>query len=147
MTRKTRRYSELILLPTFDERFGYLSIGGKVGIETFGGDRVFNQMFYTSSEWLAFRDKIITRDMGCDLGCLDHEIPNGVPITIHHLVPLVMDDIKYASEYLLNPEYAITTTHQTHMAIHYGNKDYLERFTVVERKPNDTCPWRSINAK
>lgn len=142
MTRQMRRYSELIQLPTFEERFKYLSVGGTVGLATFGGDRVFNQMFYTSGEWLAFRNKIITRDLGCDLGCTDHEIPNGTTIVIHHLVPLTIDDIKQSSEFLLNPEYAITTTDATHKAIHYGNESYLDRFKIIERKPNDTCPWR-----
>lgn len=144
MIRQMRRYSELVLLPTFEERFKYLSVGGTIGVQTFGGDRIFNQQFYTSPEWRSFRNKIITRDLGCDLGCPDHEIPNGTLIVVHHLVPLTMDDLKDHTQYLLNPEYAITTTSETHKAIHYGDSTYLDRFKLVERAPNDTCPWKVV---
>lgn len=139
----TRRYSELILLPTFEERYEYLRLDGDVGKETFGVDRIFNQMFYTSKEWRKFRDKIIVRDNGCDLGVEGYEIPNGVPIYIHHLIPITIEDIKLRTELLLNPEYAISTIFETHQAIHYGNDNLLPRATIIERSPNDTCPWRN----
>ena len=142
MERQLKKYSDILLLPTFDERFKYLALHGHIGIATFGGDRIFNQMFYTSSEWKRFRNDIILRDNGCDLGCIDHPIPDGQSIVIHHLVPLTIEDLDNATEYLLNPEYVITTTHSTHMAIHYGDDSYLDSFKVVERTPNDTCPWR-----
>lgn len=134
-----RTYSELITLPTFEERFRYLKLDGKVGKETFGSDRYFNQAFYTSKKWRDVRNRIIVRDNGCDLGMSDREIANN--ILIHHMNPIVLDDIVNQSDYLLNPEYLICTMKTTHNAIHYGDESLL--FTVpVERKPNDTCPWR-----
>lgn len=134
-----RTYSELIKLHTFEERFRYLQLHGAVGIDTFGFDRVFNQMFYTSREWKRVRDIVIARDNGCDLGIEGREIYGRV--LIHHLNPISLEDIESASEYLLNPEYLITTTHSTHNAIHYGDESKL--FTgPIERKKNDTCPWK-----
>lgn len=134
-----KTYSELITLPTFEERFRYLKLDGMVGQDTFGFDRIFNQMFYHSREWKRVRDIVIARDLGCDLGIEDREI-FGRPI-IHHLNPISIDDIKLATEYLLNPEYLITTTHATHNAIHYGDESLLVT-APIERTKNDTCPWR-----
>lgn len=142
MIRQIRRYSELIQIPTFEERFKYLSVGGTVGVETFGGDRLFNQAFYTSQEWKNFRDYIITRDGGCDLAHPDHLVPPGIRLTVHHLVPLLMEDLKEHSGYLLNPEYAVTTIEATHKAIHYGDDSYLTRYTFAVRSPNDQAPWK-----
>lgn len=143
MTMSTiiRTYSELISLPTFEERYEYLRLGGKVGEETFGFDRYLNQMFYKSDEWLSIRDEVIIRDCGCDLAMPDREIPKGVRILVHHMNPLTTEDILRRSEYLLNPEYLICTIKNTHDAIHYGDRSLL--FTVpIERSRNDTCPWR-----
>ena len=134
-----KTYSELITLPTFEERFRYLKLDGMVGQDTFGFDRIFNQMFYHSREWKRVRDIVIARDLGCDLGIEDREI-FGRPI-IHHLNPISIDDIKLATEYLLNPEYLITTTHATHNAIHYGDESLLVT-APIERTKNDTCPWK-----
>lgn len=134
-----RTYSELILLPTFEERYEYLRLGGKVGEETFGFDRYLNQLFYKSDEWLAVRDEVIIRDLGCDLGMLDREIRSR--ILIHHMNPITKDDILQRSEFLLNPEYLITTTKNTHDAIHYGDESLLIK-APVERRKYDTCPWR-----
>lgn len=134
-----RTYSELVKLHTFEERFRYLQLHGAVGVDTFGFDRVFNQMFYTSREWNRVRDIVIARDNGCDLGIEGREIYGR--ILIHHLNPISLEDIENATEYLLNPEYLITTTHNTHNAIHYGDESKL--FTgPIERKKNDTCPWK-----
>lgn len=134
-----RRYSELIRIPTFEERYEYLRLGGRVGKETFGFDRYINQMFYKDPEWLAIRDDIIIRDNGCDLGIRGHEIY--FRIMIHHMNPINKNDILNRTEFLLNPEYLISTIKNTHDAIHYGNKDLL--ITVpIERSRNDTCPWR-----
>lgn len=135
----SRRYSELILLPTFAERFKYLNLSGIVGEETFGSKRYFNQQFYTSKEWIDFRRSIILRDHGCDLGVDGHDIFG--PIHIHHLEPLTIDDVIEHSELLMDPENVICTSGFTHKAIHYGNEDYLMSF-LVERTPNDQCPWR-----
>ena len=136
-----RTYSELIKIPTFKERFEYLKIGGKVGEETFGFDRYLNQIFYKSKEWLEIRNYVITRDMGCDLGHSDHEIIDN-RIIIHHMNPITKEDILNRSEFLLNPEYLITTTKFTHDAIHYGDDNLLRIEEPVERFKNDTCPWR-----
>ena len=134
-----KTYSELILLPTFEERFEYLRLNGAVGKDTFGYDRYLNQAFYTSYEWKKIRDQIIIRDNGCDLGIPGREI--GRRIYIHHINPLRKDDIVSHSEYLRNPEFLICTSFKTHNAIHYGDINLLPR-DPVERKPNDTCPWR-----
>lgn len=134
-----KTYSELITLPTFEERYEYLRIGGKVGEETFGFDRYLNQSFYKSDEWLAVRDEVIIRDSGCDLAMLDREIHGR--IIVHHMNPLRMEDIVHRSRYLLDPEYLITTVKNTHDAIHYGDRSLLLA-DPIERTINDTCPWR-----
>lgn len=134
-----KRYSELITLPTFEERYEYLRLNGSVGKETFGFDRIFNQKFYTSYEWRRIRDQIIVRDNGCDLGMDGYKIYG--PIYIHHMNPIMLDDIKNASDILLNPEYLISVTHATHNAIHYGDESLIIK-APIERRPNDTCPWR-----
>lgn len=137
---KIRTYKELSRLLTFEERFEYLRLDGQVGKDTFGFDRIFNQQFYRSREWKALRDFVIIRDNGCDLGIDGHEI-QAQNILIHHINPITLDDISTRSELLLNPEYLISTTHNTHNAIHYGDKSLLVT-GPVERSRNDTCPWR-----
>ena len=134
-----RTYSELITLPTFEERFEYLRLDGKVGEETFGFDRYINQAFYKSDEWLAVRDAVIIRDLGCDLGIAGREIHSR--ILVHHMNPIRVEDIVNRSEYLLNPEYLICTVKRTHDAIHYGDSGLLITMPI-ERTKNDTCPWR-----
>lgn len=141
MTKKMsiRTYSELVTLPTFEERFKYLQLNGQVGKDTFGFDRYINQNFYHSLEWKRVRDKVILRDNGCDLGVEGYEIHGR--ILIHHMNPITTRDIESMSEYLLNPEYLISTVHNTHNAIHYGDESLL--ITVpIERTKNDTCPWK-----
>lgn len=133
-------YSELVLLPTFEERFRYLRLDGVVGQETFGFDRYMNQYFYRSKEWRRVRDIVIARDAGCDLGIAGHEIFGRV--LIHHMNPIRPEDIRGRSDILLNPEYLITTVHETHQAIHYGDENLL--ITVpIPRARNDTCPWKT----
>ena len=134
-----RTYSELITLPTFEERYRYLQLKGSVGEETFGFDRYINQKFYNSQEWKNTRDYIIVRDQGCDLGIEGYEIHGR--IYIHHMNPVLLKDMMYRTEYLTNPEYLITTTHSTHNAIHYGDENLLIK-TPISRSKNDTCPWR-----
>lgn len=144
MTRMTKRiiktYSELSRLTTFEDRFNYLKLKGQVGKDTFGFDRIFNQRFYKSREWQAVRDFVIIRDNGCDLGIEGREI-YGRNIIIHHINPISLDDIEKHSEFLLDPEYLITTVHNTHNAIHYGDIDLLIT-APIERSRNDTCPWK-----
>lgn len=134
-----RTYSELMSLPTFEERYRYLRIGGKVGEDTFGFDRYLNQIFYKSKEWEKVRDKVIVRDCGCDLGMLDREI--GDRIYVHHMNPIRKEDILLRSDYILNPEYLICTSKLTHDAIHYGDESMLIT-APIERRKNDTCPWK-----
>ena len=137
-----RTYSELITLPTFEERYQYLKLGGRVGETTFGFDRYLNQLLYRSDEWKSIRNDIIIRDNGCDLGMADREI-RYQKILIHHMNPISVDDILRRTEYLLNPEYLICTVKRTHDAIHYGDESLL--LTVPkERTMNDTCPWKKI---
>lgn len=136
----TKTYSELITLPTFEERYHYLKLGGVVGEETFGFDRYLNQVFYSSKEWKTFRRDIIVRDMGCDLGIEDREI--GRTILIHHMNPITLADIHQRNlDVLLNPENVICTSLNTHNAIHYGDESLLV-LAPIERSRNDTCPWR-----
>lgn len=138
-----RTYSELIKIPTFEERLSYLMLNGKVGAETFGFDRWLNQRFYTSEEWQQLRNDIIVRDNGCDLGVKGYDIQD--MIIVHHMNPIVSDDIINCTPYLLNPEFLICTSFDTHQAIHYQTADMLKISPIypIERKPNDTCPWKS----
>lgn len=135
-----RTYSELKELQTFEERYEYLKLGGKVGEDTFGFDRYLNQIFYKSKEWESIRNKVIVRDNGCDLGVPDREI-RGDKILVHHMNPITKEDILNRSDILLNPEYLITTVKRTHDAIHYGDGELPSQEPVVRSK-NDTCPWR-----
>jgi hypothetical protein len=134
-----RSYRNLILLPTFEERYDYLNLQGVVGESIFGFDRYLNQRFYTSREWRQFRNKIIARDDGNDLGL------EGYPITgrviIHHLNPLTIDDFEDNTEALFDPDNVICVSEDTHQAIHYGDKHLLPGAPIV-RSRNDTCPWR-----
>lgn len=135
-----KTYTELMALPTFEERYRYLKLDGRVGEDTFGFDRYLNQKFYRSAEWKRIRDAVIVRDNGCDLGIDDRPIRAG-RILIHHMNPVTVEDVKNATDALLNPEYLISVTHETHNAIHYGDEDKLVKGPIV-RKPNDTCPWK-----
>ena len=132
-----RTYTELSRLPTLDERFEYLELGGVIGESTFGFDRWINQQFYRSLEWRQIRDYVIARDEGFDLGS---EYPiHGAPV-IHHMNPLTLSDIEEATDNLLDPEYLISTAFRTHNAIHFGDKRQLPR-PFVERVPGDTKLW------
>ena len=135
-----RTHSELVRFPTFEERFRYLRLSGSVGEETFGFDRYLNQRFYSSAEWKRIRRDVIIRDNGCDLGIADRAI--GGRILIHHMNPVTRKDIIRASEILMDPEFLICVSHETHNAIHYGDESLLIE-VPPERKPNDTCPWKN----
>jgi len=125
--------------PTFEERLRYLKLDGKIGQETFGLDRYLNQVFYRSQRWKSARDRVIIRDNGLDLGAIGCLI-NG-RVIVHHMNPLLISDIENDSEFLLDPEYLISVSELTHNVIHYGNEERLFN-APIERKPNDTCPWR-----
>lgn len=134
-----RTYSELITIPTFEERFKYLQLKGSVGKDTFGYDRYLNQLFYQTIEWKRLRRDLIIRDCGCDLGVEGYEIHGR--IIIHHMNPITKEDLLDRTDYLMNPEYLICTTHSTHNAIHYGDESLLVTAPIVRSK-NDTCPWK-----
>lgn len=134
----TRSYSELARLSTFEERFRYLELGGRVGKETFGRERQLNQGFYRSYEWKHTRKLVVARDLGMDLGVDGYEIFD--KMIIHHINPITADDIIHGSRALLDPENLITTCMDTHNKIHYGEQIRAPR-TFVERKPGDTVLW------
>jgi hypothetical protein len=138
MKQKTRTYRQLRRLPTFIERFEYLSLQGQVGIDTFGFDRWMNQEFYQSYEWKIVRQRIIARDLGCDLGVPGHEIHER--LLIHHINPLTPDDLRNGADLALDEDNLITTCHRTHNAIHYGDESLLPR-PVIQRMPGDTKLW------
>ena len=140
MEDKIKTYSELIKFSTYDDRVNYLKLYNNVGEDTFGFDRYINQRFYKSLEWRNLRSYIIVRDNGCDLGIDGLEIVNS-RILIHHMNPICKDDIINSTEYLLNPEYLITVSKETHDFIHYGKQEQTLH-VITERKINDTCPWR-----
>jgi hypothetical protein len=135
---KNRTYSELERLPTFEERYDYLRLGGSVGVSTFGFDRYINQDFYRSRDWKLTRDYVIIRDNGCDLGISGYEIHDS--ILVHHMNPMSADDVIHGEEWILNPEFLISTTKDTHNAIHYGDRSLLRQL-FVERGPGDTRLW------
>lgn len=135
----TRRYSELKRLETFTERYEYLKLGGEVGRSTFGFDRYLNQTFYKSHLWRQARDHVIVRDNGCDLGIPDREIHS--ELLVHHMNPILPDDIIHGEEWIVDPEFLILTTKSTHNAIHYGDDSKLIPTAVFKRSPNDTNLW------
>lgn len=134
----TRSHKELSRIEGFEERFRYLSLRGEVGVSTFGFDRWVNQRFYTSREWRQLRNHVIVRDNGCDLGVEGYEIHD--KILVHHMNPVIVDDIVAGEDSILDPDFLITTTHRTHNAIHYGDESLLPR-QYVPRQRGDTNLW------
>jgi hypothetical protein len=134
-----RTYSELIRIPTFEERYQYLKLVGEVGAASFGYERYLNQYLYTSRRWKETRRGIILRDEGCDLAHEDYALYSG--LLIHHLNPVTVEDVEQDRPCLYDPENLITTCLRTHNAIHYGSEEQITR-RPIERRPNDTCPWR-----
>lgn len=135
-----KTYSEMIALPTFEDRYRYLRLQGRVGAETFGYDRYLNQILYQRSpRWRSVRDQVIIRDHGCDLAAEGREIYG--KIIVHHMNPITIADIENERDYIFDPEFLISTSHNTHNAIHYGDENLLVK-APIERYANDTCPWR-----
>ena len=134
-----KTYSELITIPTFEERFEYLQLKGSVGKDTFGYDRHLNQVLYRSPEWKRLRNQIIIRDCGCDLACEGYDIQSKV--LIHHLNPITVEDVLARSRKVFDPDNLVCVSHNTHNAIHYGDVDLLVTGPIIRTK-NDTCPWR-----
>lgn len=138
LMKHTKSYSELSKYSDFNDRFDYLKLDGRVGRLTFGYDRHINQHFYGSHLWHRVRDHVIVRDNGCDLGVPGYEIYQG--LLIHHINPMAVEDILHSEEWLIDPEYLITTTQRTHNAIHFANPRLLPA-VVTSRSPNDTRLW------
>lgn len=136
----SRSYRELIKIPSFIERYRYLRLGGKAGEVTFGNDRYLNQKLYKMPEWKAIRRRVLIRDDGCDLGLEGYTI-EGVPI-IHHINPITIEDVINMDPKIFNMNNLISVSKRTHEAIHYGDEGLLLVDAIVERRPNDTCPWR-----
>lgn len=136
-----KTYSELIIIPTFLDRFRYLQLSGKVGVETFGYDRYLNQILYRTAEWKRFRNEIIVRDNGCDLACEGYDIVG--KILVHHINPITVEDVLNRTAKVFDPENVISTTLNTHNAIHYGDESLLVT-DPIERTKNDTCLWRKV---
>lgn len=134
-----KTYSELITIPTFEERFEYLKLKGSVGKDTFGYDRYLNQVLYRSPEWKRLRNQIIIRDNGCDLACDGYDVYGKV--LIHHLNPITVEDVLARSRRVFDPDNLVCVSHSTHNAIHYGDVDLLVTGPIIRTK-NDTCPWR-----
>lgn len=134
-----RTYKELIRIPTFEERFKYLQLAGRVGRKTFGHERYLNQVFYHSDEWKQIRNEIIARDEGCDLGIPGLEIHDR--IYIHHMNPIELEDFLEGTSSALDPNNLICCTYNTHLAIHYGDEKMLTS-KPIERRKYDTCPWK-----
>lgn len=134
-----RTYSELITIPTYEDRFHYLQLNGAVGKDTFGYDRYLNQILYNSKEWKRFRDEIIIRDNGCDLAFEGYDIHGR--ILVHHINPITVDDVVSRNPIVFDPENVICVTHNTHNAIHYGDESLLIT-APAERTKHDTCPWK-----
>jgi hypothetical protein len=138
---KIRTYLELKSLKTFEERYGYLRLRGRIGITTFGFERYLNQRFYTSREWLGIRRQVILRDSACDLGIPGYEISS--KIIIHHMNPISLEDFKEGNSSILDIEFLISTTIRTHQAIHFGDKSNLPQLPVIRRR-GDTSPWHTF---
>ena len=138
MNQIIRTFSKLQKFKSFNERFEYLRLTGVVGETTFGFDRYLNQMLYSSRDWLHVRDTVIIRDNGCDLGVPGYEL--GFRIIVHHMNPISIEDIEHSNEDIMNPEFLISVSPNTHVAIHYGNSNLLPELPIV-RHPGDTSPW------
>jgi len=135
---KLRTYTEMVKLETFEERFEYLVLHGKVGAETFGFDRWVNQWFYRTVEWRRARDIVILRDEARDLGIPGYEVHRR--LLVHHMNPITPEDLERGATWVLDPEFLVTTSHRTHNAIHYGDDSLLVK-PPVERRAGDTKLW------
>lgn len=126
-----RSYSELIKLESYDERLRYLQLlDGNVD-----SPRHISMSFYKSTAWKSFRESMILRDSGFDLGVSGLYIYDR--IIIHHINPITEYDILNFTKKLMDPENVIITSGVTHNKIHYGS----EQEKVIERQPGDTILW------
>lgn len=138
MSSRRRSYSDLSRIDDFEDRYDYLRVNARIGVDTFGYERWINQAFYTSREWRRIRNIVIDRDRGCDMGIAGNEIYDR-PI-VHHMNPMNVDDLVEGDLSILNPEYLITVSMRTHNAIHFGDRESLPK-PFVPRRPGDTQLW------
>lgn len=138
-TNKT--YQGLLEIPTFEDRYAYLRLGGRVGEATFGFERYANQAFYKSYEWRRARRDVIARDEGRDMAMPGFEIYG--KIIIHHIQPITLEDLEEGSDLVLNLNNLVCVSEDTHQAIHFGDKSLLPQ-VPIDRFPGDTCPWRRV---
>jgi uncharacterized CHY-type Zn-finger protein len=108
-------------------------------VSTFGFDRYLNQILYKSTRWLKARDKVIIRDEGCDLGIICYEIHDR--IVVHHMNPITPSDIEEEKSFIFDPNFLISVSRTTHLAIHYGDESLLPKMPIA-RHPGDTTLWR-----
>ena len=64
-------------------------------------------------------------------------------VYVHHMNPVSKNDILEHAELILDPNYLITVSLETHNLIHYGIENEVE-FIYHERAPNDTIPWKEV---
>ena len=138
----TKSYSELLHYNTFEDRLKYLLLRGRVGEDTFGSRRYLNQDFYRSAEWKAIRRKVILRDNGCDMAFHGYEVHND--LIIHHIEPITIEDILEENPKVFDMNNLVCVSLTSHNAIHYGDEKSLLGYGLIDRKPNDTCPWKEV---
>lgn len=138
-----KSYEELTAIADYYDRFRYLRIGQKVSEETFGCHRYINQLLYTSSFWRTARSKAIIRDSVGD-NVMDMAHPemyiSGIVIC-HHINPITLEMIEKDDPLVYDLNNIVCVSDYTHKAIHYGDERLLPQ-KIVERRPNDTIPWR-----
>ena len=135
----SKSYLELIQLPTRKERLEYLMLYGRVGEDTFGKNRYLNQALYRSREWKLFRNEIIIRDHGCDLGLDGYGIDKGG--IIHHINPLTVEDILERRSCVFDKNNVILVSRTTHDIVHYAFTLEGIEDEIIERRPGDTKLW------
>lgn len=134
-----RCYTDLTRYKTLEERFRYLVLNGKVCEETLGYLRYLVQKFYKDPEWIEVHDYVVIRDKGLDLGVPGWKIQG--KIYVHHMNPVTTEQLIAKDRIILDPEYLISCSFNTHQAITYG-LDYLLPHPPIVRRPGDTIPWR-----
>lgn len=139
MKNDIRTYLQLMELPSYKQRLEYLMLYGRVGDITFGGSRWLNQIFYKSKEWKVFRDEIIIRDNGCDLGIDGREIFERA--IVHHINPITKEDVINRNPCVFDKNNVILVSDKTHNIIHYAFSLEGIEDEVIMRAPNDTKLW------
>ena len=138
-----KNYYELIKIKDYIQRYEYLKCNGIVGDETFGSQRMLNQILYQTSEWKnVIRPHVLARDMGYDMGHRDYPIKG--KIIVHHINPITIEDIYNRNPEVFDLQYLISVSEETHNAIHYGDQKLLHSKIYKPRTPYDTCPWKGL---